>query len=369
MFIRAENRETQPLPTKALTEDEFSVAQAKQLVADLFERKPHLYWIDFLTSVTVAYGATFLYLSATPFSATQVAAFVVAGLAIFRAGTFIHEIVHMGAGVMPGFRFVWNALFGVPLLMPSPFYRNHIDHHSKAHFGTPRDGEYLPLALGPASEVLRYLAQAPSLPLLVILRFFITPLSYLHPRLRALTIERASAFVSNPYYRMELRGPADLRGIVLSEWFCFAWLCVLVALTLNGVIAPQYLGLMYLLMTYTLGLNWIRNLAAHGYGNTGDPVSLSAQVCDSINITGQHWLTAPLFPVGLRYHATHHLFPGLPYHALGEAHRRLMRELPADSPYRATDYPTFLSAARNLWRGALAGHPAAADSRRRWRQA
>jgi fatty acid desaturase len=41
-------------------------------------------------------------------------------------------------------------------------------------------------------------------------------------------------------------------------------------------------------------------------------------------------------PVGLRYHATHHLFPSLPYHNMRSAHRRLMQHLPADSPYRQT---------------------------------
>jgi fatty acid desaturase len=36
------------------------------------------------------------------------------------------------------------------------------------------------------------------------------------------------------------------------------------------------------------------------------------------------------------FHALHHLFPGLPYHALPEAHRRLVHELPSDCSYHAT---------------------------------
>jgi fatty acid desaturase len=56
--------------------------------------------------------------------------------------------------------------------------------------------------------------------------------------------------------------------------------------------------------------------------------------------------------VGLRYHALHHVFPTMPYHALPEAHRRLMSHLPADSPYRRTEEGTLLGALRGLWRRA-----------------
>jgi hypothetical protein len=59
-----------------------------------------------------------------------------------------------------------------------------------------------------------------------------------------------------------------------------------------------------------------------------------------------------LFPVGLRYHGLHHLLPSLPYHSLGIAHRRLMAQLPADSPYRSTIRGGFLETAGELWRSA-----------------
>jgi fatty acid desaturase len=41
-------------------------------------------------------------------------------------------------------------------------------------------------------------------------------------------------------------------------------------------------------------------------------------------------------PLGLRYHAIHHLLPAVPCHNLGLAHRRLTNALPADSPYHQT---------------------------------
>jgi fatty acid desaturase len=54
----------------------------------------------------------------------------------------------------------------------------------------------------------------------------------------------------------------------------------------------------------------------------------------------------------MRFHALHHLFPSLPYHALGAAHRRLMARLPPDSPYRLTEAPRLSASLRQLWRAA-----------------
>lgn len=65
-------------------------------------------------------------------------------------------------------------------------------------------------------------------------------------------------------------------------------------------------------------------------------MTFAEQIVDSNNIAGHPLLTELLFPIGLRYHCTHHLFPNLPYHALGIAHRRLLAQLPEDSPYRGT---------------------------------
>ena len=87
-------------------------------------------------------------------------------------------------------------------------------------------------------------------------------------------------------------------------------------------------------------------------------MSAQAQVEESINHTGQTWLTVLLFPVGLRYHALHHLFPALPYHRLGTAHRRLMQNLPADSPYRAVNRSSFAEVVGVLWRSARTTPPA-----------
>jgi len=339
--------------------------QARSLVGDLFHRSPAVYWTDLLLSAGGAWGATAVYMLAPTWSPAQIAAFLIAGVLFFRAGTFIHEIVHMPARQMVGFKRAWNLLIGVPMLMPWVIYRNHLDHHNHRTFGTPDDGEYLPLATSPLPELLKYLAQVPLLPLLLVARFGVLgPLSWLHPGLREWVLTRITAAVTNPYYRKRFpeRDEVHLKTV---EALCFAWLVAIGALTWHGTIRLQHLLLAYLLLAWTLGLNAVRNLAAHRYGNLGAQMSPLAQVEDSINLTGQTWLTVLLFPIGLRYHALHHLFPALPYHRMGMAHRRLMQNLPPDSPYRATCRASFAATVGEMWRSARATSRAQ-SAMRRW---
>ena len=326
--------------------------QSRRLIADLFQRRAFVYWCDFLLSACGAWAMAAVCFAAAPWSAWQIVAFLSAGVLFFRAGTFIHEIAHMPARQMVNFKRAWNGLIGIPLLMPWVLYRNHIEHHNHQKFGTPDDGEYLPLAASPVVETLKYLAQAPLLPLFMVLRFgVLAPVSWLHPRLREWVLSRVSAAVSNPHYRK--RFPArDERHLLIVEALCFAWLMLIALLVWRGSITGGQLFTAYLLLAFTLGLNWVRNLSAHRYANGGGRMTLAEQVEDSINITGQTWLTVVLFPVGLRFHALHHMFPALPYHSMGEAHRRLMQQLPLDAPYRASNRDSFFTGVRELWQSA-----------------
>jgi fatty acid desaturase len=124
-------------------------AEAGRVVRDLFQRSPRRYWVDLLVTVSVAYGAVALYLSAPMPSARGVAALAVAAFALFRAGVFIHEIVHFRRGELRSFVVGWNLLVGIPLGTPSHFYGNHKDHHRPDRYATPHDGEYLPFARAP----------------------------------------------------------------------------------------------------------------------------------------------------------------------------------------------------------------------------
>ena len=85
-------------------------------------------------------------------------------------------------------------------------------------------------------------------------------------------------------------------------------------------------------------LNQVRTLVAHLWENDGEPLSVTAQFLDSVNVPPPGVLASIWAPVGLRYHALHHLLPSVPYHALGEAHRRLTAQLTPDSAYHRASY-------------------------------
>lgn len=353
--------DTTAIPTKPVSSSTWLV-QARRLVNDLHHANPALYWFDLLLSAGAAWVSVWLYFNA-PFASLEHALWwLLAAVLLFRAGAFIHEIVHMPATRMRGFKWTWNLLVGIPLLTPWILYRNHVDHHNAARFGTPADGEYLPLGAAPRRELVKYVAQAPILPLLMLIRFgLLAPLSWLHRGLREWVLTRASAAASNPWYRRRF-APHDEAHLRRVEAACFVWLLLLAGwLTRPGVNATSMIVRAYLLLALALGLNWFRNLVAHRYANRGGRIDMAAQVRDSVNIAKGGPLTSLLFPVGLRWHALHHMLPGLPYHNLGEAHRRLMYLLPDDAPYRQAAHVGFAEALHDLWwrTGAVAANTSA----------
>jgi fatty acid desaturase len=104
-------------------------------------------------------------------------------------------------------------------------------------------------------------------------------------------------------------------------------------------------------------VNTLRTLAAHRYEGDGTPFDRGGQLRDSVDVPGQAW-TELWAPVGLRYHALHHYFPGIPYHNLAAAHRRLTEALPPDAVYRDATRSGLLASLRPLVLGKRKQAPA-----------
>lgn len=326
----------------------FPLGRARALVGDLFEPKPWIYWTDFLLSVSVGYACAGVYLTAPAFSPQQLICFVIAGVMLYRVGSYMHEIVHFRRDQMRTFRIVWNIVAGIPMLTPAFLYESHLAHHNTHHYGTGNDGEYLPLGVGRLRNVAFFLMQIALLPLFVVSRFlFLTPLSFVSPAWRTWVLRRASSYVINFAHVREISENAPRRAWAAIDIACSlrAWLMIVAVFA--GLTDWTRLPMLYSIAIMTLGLNHIRTLVAHRYLSDGEKMSHLDQLSDSVNIEGG-WLTEAVFPLGLRYHALHHLYPSLPYHNLYAAHRRLMNSLPEDSPYHEITYPTFASALRDL---------------------
>ena len=109
---------------------------------------------------------------------------------------------------------------------------------------------------------------------------------------------------------------------------------------------------LYLIGAAALFLNSLRTLAAHRYRSAGEPMTATQQLLDSLNYPRRSWLIPLWAPVGLRFHAMHHLFPGIPYHNLAAAHDRVMGMLPPASPYHRTAGYGLAASLGELWRSA-----------------
>lgn len=350
----------------------FSLAKTRRIVEDLFEPRPLVYWTDFTLSI---FAGHLLFLSAAWMSAwwsgpawlglvIRLTSLTICVLLYYRCAMFIHELAHFGAHQMRAFRFCWSWWCGATFLMPPFVYDNHIDHHRSHDFATDRDGEYLPLACRPRYQIILLLLQSFVIPLLACIRFgVLTPLTWLSPSVRRLVHQRASSMVIDPTYVRPLPSARRLFWIRVQEFVCFAW-CVYLVVILSTVLRPW--AMTFILQGYAIAvaiifLNAVRTLGAHRYQNAGGEVTFLDQVLDSVNYP-RGLLTELWAPTGTRYHALHHMLPGLPYHALPAAHQRLMRELPEDSPYRLTEGESLWSALRLLWVRAGESHPASPPS-------
>jgi len=202
---------------------------------DFFRVSPWRYWTDFVVSIAAAYLAAAVYLSTPLGSWSQLVAFPIAAFWLYRMGSLIHEVCHLGAHEMPAFKAAWNLLGGVMTLTPSPFFtRHHRDHHSRRFYGTPEDPEYVANVLegGNAASVAGYTLYVLAFPVLVFLRFLLVPLTFIHPAVREWTLRKASALTFNRRYERRLT-PADRRAILLAEIPCF-----LRAALIPSVVAP-----------------------------------------------------------------------------------------------------------------------------------
>lgn len=324
--------------------------QAFGLVDDLMTPNAAIYWVDTIVSVVLMWGG--LYVAATTGNLViGLVAGLVSVLALYRALSFIHELTHIRDDEAPGYRTGWNILVGVPLMTPSLMYEGvHNIHHIKDRFGTALDPEYLPLSRFTPLGLAGFLFVALLAPLGVILRSVVLiPLSFVVPPLRKYLKTKLSALIINPDFVRE-----DLNrwrtAWVLQDIGCWLWSWAVIAATVAGVLPLRAVLTGLAIFAVATFVNQARTLVAHLWDNEGDKMSLDEQFLDSVNVPPPNLASELWAPVGLRYHALHHLLPRLPYHNLGKAHARLAQALGADSPYHHASAKGLFEALADLFK-------------------
>jgi len=338
----AQQAASKPAPRKGagaiIADDMAMLKAARDLTKDISEANPRIYWFDMLASAFTGYAALAgAVLVDNALLATGLG--ILAALALYRALLFIHELAHIHRNALPGFRTIWNLLVGIPMLTPSFMYEGvHTIHHTRTRYGTPEDPEYLPLALmKPWSLPAFILVSLLAPPALLLRSAILTPLGVIIPPLRKFVWQRFSALAINPDFRRRAPEGDVRRRFFWQELGASVWAIALLASTFWIGWRPLLIALA--VFSLTAVLNQARTLVAHLWENDGEPMTVTAQYLDSVNVPPPGHITALWAPVGLRYHALHHLLPSLPYHSLGEAHRRLQGNLGAGSTYDAANHP------------------------------
>jgi len=337
----------------ATPDDKAMMRAAVELTRDIAAHRPAVYWADMLGSATLGYLALAAAILVQP-AWLAIACGVVAIFAAYRALLFIHEISHFRKDEVPGFRTVWNLVVGIPLLTPSFMYEAvHTLHHARTRYGTAEDPEYLPLALMKPWSLPLFILIALLLPPALVFRFAVlSPLGAAIPPLRRFVWERFSALAINPGFRRRPAEPELRRRFFWQEAGASLWAMALIA----SVFAFGWKPLLVALAVFSgvAVLNQLRTLVAHLWENEGEPMTVTGQYLDSVNVPPPSPLAVLWAPVGLRYHALHHLMPSMPYHSLGKAHARLCAHLGADSTYIRSSHrgmsPLVLRIARSTMR-------------------
>ena len=283
-----------------------------------------IYWADMLGSALLGYGTFFAAMVVRP-AWLAIGCALVAILALYRAGSFIHELTHIKKG--RGAR--------LPLRL-EPHRRRPADgaelHVRRRPQPAPRqallrDGRRSRISAAGADAAVDAAglhdcrsarANRHADPLCASSRRF---------RCFCRSFVRSSsaairAFRSIPKFVRPKPEGDFARDWAWQEAACSIWAIALLVMVATGIVPLRDFLIFLGVASGVMFLNQVRTLVAHLWENDGEPMSVTAQFLDSVNVPPPATLPALWAPVGLRYH-------GASPSASGPALSRARRGAPA----------------------------------------
>ncbi|MBL0318239.1 MAG: fatty acid desaturase [Alphaproteobacteria bacterium] len=315
---------------------ELVLSQYMGIMTDFHEPNPVLYWVDFLASSLIGSGLLYLAALSPNASFMQMASMIISAILLYRSAIFVHEAYHLGLR-LKGFSLAYNLMFGFLHKLPTYFYRPHKDHHNVHTYGTINDPEYDTLASYPPFTLIIPLLTMAMFPPFLLIRFGVVPvlLPFIGEKGRLWVFAHCSTLVMNLKYNRKPPSPREKKEWYIQDGCCFLYNSVLIGLMITHILPWKLLGVWMFTMYLMYLLNFYRVVVSHRYVSQHQQLDRKQQILDSVTVEGTPYLFW-LFPVGLRYHTLHHLFPLMPYHNLGKAHKVLVNALPENHPYRIT---------------------------------
>jgi fatty acid desaturase len=303
---------------------DINVLRERMKNSGLMTHKPWIYWVDFMTS-SIAGWLSILAISQLELDPMiDSCLFVICIFSSYRGVAFVHEIAHWQRipKNMRGFITCWNLLSGTFFMLSSMMHRRaHLDHHNLSTYATARDPEYLQLKGKKHQIIFMVIASGLLSPIYLYARtLLIIPLSFVIPDTRSVLRKKMSTLAMNVAYVRNLSQKESAELFRESVLMLMVWAAIAIMLMVAGDLL-EFVILHFAIITFVAAINYIRALASHRYGHAPSHMQQSRedQVADSIDIK-RGLMVSLLAPVGLQYHAVHHLAPDIPYHNLAAAH-------------------------------------------------
>jgi len=303
-----------------------------------FTVRPALFYRELLLPGVVLVASYAVCLQAQSWSLFLIA-YVVAVIALHRAGILLHDICHQyGNPKLRQLILMWDLTIGAVVALPAArFLKSHHIHHTVGTFRTKADPQYLLLRSDRKLAVIVLVV----IPLLLPLINLITAIG---ASLFGMRLEEAIERAANRH-GMTIGNVIEPKHQSRVIWISRL---TVVLYALYIALLPETVGIAYAVLAGAWYLVTLRVPLEHRLHSLKERTTRRDQVLDSFTIETP--LAALFQPLAMRFHTAHHLYPAVPYHNLPALHQHLKA---TSADYRASIVPFWAAV-----RGAFPPEPA-----------